>query len=246
MLIVYNEIDHISEVLDDLSFADELVVVDSFSTDGTYEILEKRPEVKHYQRVFDNYTAQRNFALTKANNDWILFIDADERMTNGLKHEILELIKTNDTKDAYYFYRKFMFQNKPLRFSGWQTDKIYRLFKKDKATYTDERLVHETLQVNGSIGKLKNKLIHYSYSDYDTYKGKMLSYGRMRAKELFLKGKKPNFFHYYIRPAYKFFNHYILRLGILDGKKGITICYLNALGVYERYKELGRLNRKDI
>ncbi|WP_204263073.1 glycosyltransferase family 2 protein [Spongiivirga citrea] len=244
LLIVYNEIDHITDVLDNLSFADEIVVVDSFSTDGTVEEIKKRPEIKLYQRVFDDYTSQRNYAIEQAANDWILFIDADERVTPKLEKEIIETIAKPDANDAYFFYRKFMFCNKPLHFSGWQTDKIFRLFKKEKASYVAERLVHETLKVDGSIGKLKHKLIHYSYSDYESYKHKMLSYGRLRAKELYNKGKTPTLFHRIIKPAYKFINHYIFRLGILDGKRGYIICYLNALGVKERYVELSKLQRK--
>lgn len=242
LLIVYNEIDHISAVLDNLSFADEIVVVDSFSTDGTIELIKKRPEVHFYQRVFDDYTSQRNYAIKQATNDWILFIDADERVTDSLKKEVIQTIVTPDASDAYFFYRKFMFCKKPLHFSGWQTDKIFRLFKKEKASYVAERLVHETLKVNGTIGKLKHKLIHYSYTDYESYKHKMLSYGRLRAKELYNKGKKPTLFHRLIKPTYKFVNHYIFRLGVLDGKKGFIICYLNALGVKERYVELAKLH----
>lgn len=241
LLIVYNEIDHITDVLDNLSFADEIVVVDSFSTDGTVEEIKSRPEIKFFQRTFDDYTSQRNYAIEKASNNWILFIDADERVTPLLQEEIIETIAKSDADDAYFFYRKFMFRNKPLNFSGWQTDKIFRLFKRDKASYVAERLVHETLKVDGSIGKLKHKLIHYSYSDYESYKHKMLSYGRLRAKELYNKGKRPTLFHRIIKPAYKFVNHYIFRLGILDGKRGYIICYLNALGVKERYVELERL-----
>lgn len=88
---------------------------------------------------------------------------------------------------------------------------------------------------------MKNKLIHYSYSDYEDYKGKMVKYGQMKAIEEHQKNKKAYPYHFIFRPLYKFINHYILRLGILDGRKGITICYLNALGVYSRYKELKRL-----
>lgn len=246
LLIVYNEIAHINDVLANLSFADELIVVDSYSSDGTVEAIKKLDAVQLYQRHFDDYTSQRNFAIEKASNDWILFIDADERVTPALQKEIVETIVKPEADDAYYFYRKFMFCKKPLHFSGWQTDKIFRLFKKSRASYVAERLVHETLSVDGNIGKLKHKLIHYSYNDYESYKQKMLSYGRLRAKELFTKGKKPTLFHRIIKPAYKFVNHYIFRLGILDGKKGYIICYLNALGVAERYRELQRLQTQKV
>ena len=136
-----------------------------------------------------------------------------------------------------------MFKDKPLHFSGWQTDKNFRLFKKEDCSYIRERLVHETLQVNGEIGVLKHKLIHYSYDDYSKYRKKMMSYGKLRAKELFLKGEKFNILKLIFKPIYKFLYDYIIRLGFLDGKKGIIICYLNALSVYARYPELKKLNQ---
>ena len=242
LLITYNEDIHINAVLENVKFADEIIVVDSFSTDGTIEKIKEHPEVKLIQRPFVNYTDQKSYALEQATNDWVLFLDADERVPDRLRNEILETVNSsNSTADAYYFYRTFMFKNKVLRFSGWQRDKNYRLFKKSKVHFTQDRIVHETLVVNGQSEVLKNKLVHYSYKDYEDYKGKMIKYGQMKAVEELKKDYDPNFYHFVFRPFYKFFNHYILRFGILDGKKGVIICYLNALGVYSRYKELKRL-----
>lgn len=241
LIIAYNEEKHIGEVLKNIDFVDEIIVVDSYSTDNTLKIIDAFPNVKVYQKKFEDFTSQRNYALELASNDWILFIDADERVTPELKEEILKTIRSQHTKAAYYFVRKFMYKSEPLHFSGWQTDKNYRLFRKSKASYVSERLVHETLQVNGESGVLKNKLIHYSFDDYDVYKGKMIKYGKLRAKELFLKGRKPSYLLMIVKPLYKFLYDYFIRLGILDGKKGIVICYLNALSVYYRYSELKKL-----
>lgn len=138
-----------------------------------------------------------------------------------------------------------MFQNKPLRFSGWQTDKNYRLFRKSKARFSDKKIVHETLVVDGQSGILKEKLTHFCYKSYEDYKSKMLRYGRLKAKESFYREKRFNYFSLIFKPLWKFFNHYILRLGILDGKKGITICYLNALSDLERFRELKKLEKKN-
>lgn len=242
LLITFNEQDNIQQVLENVAFADEIIVVDSFSTDNTIDLIKKNPKVHLLQRKFSNYTDQKSFALNQASNDWVLFLDADERLTPKLKDEVLAVVNSNDSKPvAYYFLRTFMFQNKILRFSGWQSDKNYRLFKKSKVHFSNDRIVHETLVVDGESAVLTNKLIHYSYKNYMDYKGKMIKYGQMKAQEELEKEYTPNLYHFILRPAYKFFNHYILRLGILDGKKGITICYLNALGVYARYKELKRL-----
>ncbi|WP_422860477.1 glycosyltransferase family 2 protein [Flagellimonas sp. S174] len=243
LLITLNEEKNIDAVLENLSFADEIVVVDSYSSDNTIEKIKNHKGVKLIQREFKNYTDQKEFALSQAKHDWILFLDADERITPELRDEILETTNRADNDvSAYYFLRKFMFENQVLRFSGWQTDKNYRLFKKSRVHFDKEKIVHETLIVNGDSGTLKNKLIHYSYSNYEDYKGKMIKYGEMKAQEEFKKGNKARFYHFLFRPFYKFFNNYILRLGILDGKKGIIICYLNALGVYSRYKKLKQLH----
>ncbi len=241
LLITFNEIEHIDAVLSNLDFADEIIVVDSYSTDGTIDRIQKHSKAKLIKRPFKNYTDQKSFTMEQASHDWVLFIDADERITVPLKNEILKTINSDNPTAAYYFYRTFMFQKQILRYSGWQSDKNYRLFRKSKVHFTTDRIVHETLVVDGKSDVLKHKLIHYSYKNYEDYKGKMIKYGQMKAQEELKKGYRPNPYHFVFRPLYKFFNHYILRLGILDGKKGLIICYLNALGVFSRYKELKRL-----
>ena len=246
LLITFNEEKNIDEVLENLSFANEIIVVDSYSTDSTFQKVKEHKDVKLIQREFKNYTDQKGFALTQANNDWVLFLDADERVTPALRKEILEATQANKPEiSAYYFLRQFMFQKKPLKFSGWQTDKNYRLFRKSKVCFDPNKIVHETLIVDGESATLKNKLIHFSYSTYQDYKRKMVKYGEMKAVEEVKKGKKAMFYHFLFRPFYKFFNNYFLRLGILDGKQGIIICYLNALGVYSRYNKMRELNKKD-
>jgi len=245
LVITFNEMGYIERCIDSVSFADEIIVVDSYSTDGTYEYLQAHPKVKVIQHPFVNFTSQKAFALAQAAHNWILFLDADEIVPDALRMEIEATVEAPEPHAAYWFYRKFMFQNEELHFSGWQTDKNYRLFQKDKAKFSDRKIVHETLEVDGTSGILSEKLVHYCYKNHEDYKAKMLHYGRLKAKEDFYREKKFNYFFYCVKPAWKFFNHYILRLGILDGKKGITICYLNALGVLERFKELKRLETKN-
>lgn len=245
LVITYNEIGYIQDCIQSISFADEIVVVDSYSTDGTFEYLQNHPKVEVIQHPFENFTAQKSFALSKATNDWVLFVDADEVVSNKLQSEISQTINDPKACEAYWFYRKFMFKNQRLRFSGWQTDKNHRLFRKSKVKFTDKKLVHESLEVDGSSCILREKLTHFCYKNYDDYKAKMIKYGRLKAKEAFYKEKSFSYFGLVFRPFWKFFNHYVIRLGILDGKKGIIVCYLNALGVYERYKELKRLEKKN-
>jgi glycosyltransferase involved in cell wall biosynthesis len=245
MIITFNEENNIKEALDCLHFADEIVVVDSYSSDKTISILESYPKVKIFQKKFEDYTSQRNFALAQAANNWVLFLDADERITALLETEIkLELTK-KDKKVAYYFLRTFYFNKKPMHFSGTQGDKNFRLFRKDKVQYISEKLVHETLQVNGTIGILKTKLLHFSYDDYHVYKNKMIKYGQLKGRELFLKGNKYNAVMHYLKTIFKFIKTYFIRLGILDGKNGIVLCYLQTLSVYQTYKSLKKeINEK--
>lgn len=245
LVITYNEIGYIEKCINSVDFADEIIVVDSYSTDGTYEYLLEQPKVKVIQHPFENFTSQKSYALSQATNEWILFLDADEVISASLKNEIVKTVNSPNKDVAYWFYRQFMFQNSKLNFSGWQTDKNYRLFRKSKVQFSDKKIVHETLEIDGSSGILKEKLIHFCYKNYEDYKRKMLTYGRMKAKEAFYKEKKFSYFLLILKPVWKFFYHYILRLGILDGRKGIIICYLNALGDYERYKELKRLEKKN-
>jgi glycosyltransferase involved in cell wall biosynthesis len=241
LVITLNEEIHINTLLNDLAFVDEVVVVDSFSSDNTQSICESFNNVKFIQHKFENFTSQRNFAIAQAKNNWILFLDADERLTSELKKEILYTIENDKTNTAFLFYRTFMFKNTVLHFSGWQSDKIFRLFHKNFAKYSKERLVHEKLKVEGSVGILKNKLIHYSFSDFESYKAKMINYGKFKAQEKFIKKLKPIFFVSIIHPTYNFIYNYFIRLGILDGRKGVVICYLNAYSVYIRYQELKKL-----
>ncbi len=247
LLITYNEEEHINGVLENLQFADEIIVVDSFSTDKTINKLKEFPNVKLIQRPFKNFTDQKSFALEQATNNWILFIDADERLTDALKNEVLKTVNSKEsTAAAYYFLRTFMFQKKKMRFSGTQSDKNYRLFQKSKCKFDTSKTVHETLLVDGQSLVLKNKLIHYSYNNYEEFKGKRLKYTSMQAKELLAKNKKPNAFHFIIKPAFRFFKHYVIGLGFLDGKKGLILSYLMALGIHNRYKELQRLRQEKV
>lgn len=245
LIITFNEKGYIERCIESVRFADEIIVVDSFSTDGTMEYLTSLEDVKVLQHPFENFTQQKSYALSQATNDWVLFLDADEVVSPVLQDEIEEVLSDNPPEVAFWFYRQFMFGQVPLRFSGWQTDKNYRLFRKSKVKFSEKKLVHETLELSGSSGILREKLIHYCYKDYSDYRYKMLHYGRLKAREDFYREKPYSLAMHVAKPAWKFFNHYFLRLGFLDGRKGMIISYLNALGDLERYRELKRLKRKN-
>lgn len=243
VLITLNEISCIQACIESISFADELIVVDSYSTDGTWEYLQAHPRITASQHTFLNYTDQKSHALSLTTNHWVLFVDADEIITDTLRNEILEVLKA-PAYDAYYIYRKFIMNGVPLKFCGYQTDKQLRLFDKNKAHFMPDKLVHERLVTTGTSKILSHKLDHHFYKSFEDYERRILSYGQLKGIELYRKAVKPNLFHYLIKPSFKFVHMYIIRLGILDGKRGLVIARINARGVAERYKKLKALRKK--
>ena len=244
LMITYNEEKNIHEVLKCFHFCDEIIIVDSFSSDKTIEIAQKFPKVKIIENKFEDFTKQRNLALENAANDWVLFLDGDERITPELEKEIITELAKPNKKNAYYFYRQFFFAGKALNYSGTQNDKNFRLFRKSQCHYIADKKVHETLAVNGEIGVLKNKLLHYSVNNYKSYREKMLHYGELKGQELFSKGKRFSLLAQYLKTTFKFFKSYILKFGILDGKEGYQLSYLQSLSVFETYESLKRVENK--
>lgn len=242
LIITLNEVNNVDNLMVDINFADEIIVVDSFSTDGTVEAFEKYKNVKIIQNKFEDFSSQRNFAISKASNSWVLFVDADERISAESQIEIRHSINNAHNIVAYGFFRRFICNSKELKFGGFQTDKVYRLFNKNYAAYDSAKLVHETLLINGNSELLKNKLTHYSYNSDEDYKRKLIKYGKLRAKELYANKTKPFFYHFYFKPIYRFFHLYIIRFGFLDGKQGAKMARLSAFGVKQRYIALGEIN----
>lgn len=238
LIITFNEEKNIQAVLDNFSICDEIIVVDSFSSDQTVAIARQNPKVKIIQHPFEDFTKQRNIALDAATNDWVLFLDGDERITPELKDEIIAELNKTHKKEAYYFYRKFYLAGKLINFSGTQNDKNFRLFRKSKCRYIAEKKVHETLEVQGSTGILKNKLSHYSFENYEQFKKKMLYYGLLKGNELADQGKRYSIITHWGKVAFKFLKTYFLNLGFLDGIDGLKISYLQSLYVNETYRNL--------
>ena len=244
LAIVLNEEINIREYLENMSFANEIIVVDSFSTDKTLEIIENEfPHVKIFKRPFDDFSSQRNFAINLANHDWIVFFDADERITeNGIK-EIKEKVQSNPKNDAFWIKRIFYHGSKPMHYGGRNQDKAIRLFRKSKCRYS-HKLVHEQLIVRGKTSELKEVIHHYSFKNKADFLAKRLQYSKLKAQELFELGKIPNFFHYYLKPSFRFFKHYIIELGILNGKNGFDLAHVMAQHVHKRYVFLDEMFQK--
>lgn len=233
LAITYNEEEHIERFIKSLSFADEIIIVDSNSTDKTITLAEQL-NAKVYIRDFDNFSAQKNFALEKASHDWIVFFDLDELISDELATEIHFKISTETDVSAYKVKRNFYFMGKHIKFSGFQNDAVVRVFKKSGCTYGNN-LVHETLEVNGTTETLKNKSDHYTYKNFDDYNEKLTRYSKLQAESLYLKNKRPKFYHFLFRPLWRLFHQYIIKLGFLDGKEGFILAYLSAFAVFKRY-----------
>ncbi len=242
LAITLNEADAIENYIESLWFADEIIIVDSFSTDDTVALASKHEKVKVYQRKFDNFSSQKNFAISKATNDWVTFFDLDEEITQPLAQEIINTLKS-PKHVAYFVKRAFFFMKKKIKHSGLQNDYILRVFNKKYCRY-NSALVHELLEADGTTEKLKNSLPHHTYKTFDGYTQKMHQYSALQAKMLYAQKKKPTVYHFFFRPLYRFFHQYIVRLGVLDGKEGFIIAYLSAFSVFNRYLNLWLLYRK--
>ena len=236
-----NEEIHIADAIKSVSFADEIIVIDSFSTDKTLAIAAQF-NVKIIKRKFDDFSSQKNFAISQAKHSWIYILDADERVTPKVEKEILAAVKDPGGFVGFYVRRSFHFAGKHIKYGGCQSDKVVRLFLKEHCVY--EGVVHETIVSSGKLGFFKNRIEHFSYKNFDHYISKMNHYGAIRAKQYFEKRKKINYlFHIVIKPVARFCIHYFIRLGFLDGFPGYIFARTQAYGVYSRYIKLWLLKR---
>jgi len=228
-----NEAVNIEDAIESVNFADEVIVIDSYSTDDTVKLANKH-QVKIISRKFDDYSSQKNYAISKAKYNWIYVLDADERITPALRKELLEVAKNPDVFVGFNIYRTFYFVDKKLNYSGWQHDKAIRFFKKDSCKYNG-KLVHENIIANGKVGILKNKLKHFSYRSFDHYIEKLNKYAALQAKMLIESNKRITLLHVLIKPPLRFLIQYFIKLGILDGYPGFIISVVHTYGVLVRY-----------
>ncbi|ANF51092.1 hypothetical protein A0O34_11460 [Chryseobacterium glaciei] len=239
-VITYNEEDNIVRLLDSLTdTVDEIIVVDSFSTDKTKEICtQKYPHVKFFEKKFIGYGEQKNHALTLCSREWILFLDADEVPSEDLKKSIKKIISSKNTEFCVY---KVKFNNHLgihlIKFGGWGNVCRERLFKKDCAKYSDDK-VHEFLITNKKIGLLDGKLDHYTYKSIHHHIMKINKYSDMMAEKMFEKGKKINRFKIIISPIFEFIKIFIIKLGFLDGFPGFYIAKTMSYYTFLKYIKL--------
>ncbi|HMT11400.1 MAG TPA: glycosyltransferase family 2 protein [Ignavibacteria bacterium] len=243
IVITLNEEKNIRECLESLNWCDELIVIDSKSTDRTVEIVQG---FNAKVQIVDNqtYGEKRNTGIDMVSGEWILWIDADERITLELQKEITELIAADKQPyEAYLINRKSFFINKFIKHCGWNPDFTLRLFRKSTGIRFNTLLVHESAVFAGDKGRLKNDILHYTDRDFEHYINKLNKYTSLSAEELKAKGRKAGFFDIIFRPAFTFFKMYFLKLGILDGFMGLVLCTLSSVHASVKYSKLYLLNR---
>ena len=232
-VITKNEAMNIEDCLKSVAWAQEIVVVDEFSSDGTADMA-KGLGARVYQESWKGFACQKNSAVEKTTCDWILSLDADERITGPLKEEIEETIGRNDASHGYFIARKNFFSGQWIRHGGWYPDYCLRLFKKEFGRF-EERAVHEKVLVQGPTGYLKNPLEHYTYRSVADYLVRMERYSRLAALELPEAKRPPLWSALTLRPAFTFLNMYLLRGGFLDGKKGLFLAASYAYYTFLKY-----------
>jgi glycosyltransferase involved in cell wall biosynthesis len=238
VIITFNEEEHLEKCLASLvEIADEIVVVDSFSTDGTKEIC-KTFNVKFIEHEFNGYIEQKNYAISTATHDYILSLDGDEALSEELKNSILR-VKQNWISDGYYSNRLNNYCGQWIKHSDWYPDKKLRLFKKGSGEWKGIN-PHDsyTLKKNIKSEKLKGDLLHWIYRDYDEHKQKVENFSTIAAAAYYKLGIKSSVFKILFRPTWAFFKAYFLRLGFLDGKNGYRICIQTFNVTYLKYRKL--------
>jgi glycosyltransferase involved in cell wall biosynthesis len=238
-----NEIEHIEECIRSVEWADEVYLVDSFSTDGTVErVREKFPRVRLEQREYLGAAATKNYAIDRAAHDWIFVIDADERVTAPLRDEILRTMSGPLDRWAYSVGRRNFMLGKEVRFSGLQRDRVTRLFHRGHARYPNKR-VHADLLVDGETGALRHKMLHYYIRTFDHMIAKMTRYANWGAAQMFIDGKTTNVFGIFGHPFGKFVRDYVLNLGFLDGARGLISVGMHVYYTFWKYAKLWELTQ---
>lgn len=241
IIIAKNEAQDLPRALDSVSFADEVIVLDSGSTDGTQAIAQVRGARVFGTDDWPGFGPQKNRALEKATQDWVLSLDADEWLEHDLVDEIQKLVlgrhstqqMRSDLPVAYRIRRRSIYVDRQIRFGDWRRDRVIRLFRRGQAAFSPD-LVHERLVVNGRVGELSGSMGHYSVRSIQDSKDKMWRYNRVVAQRIACEGRGGRL-RGILKGGFNLFRGLVLRAGLLDGLRGIQLAWFNAYGTYLRY-----------
>jgi glycosyltransferase involved in cell wall biosynthesis len=228
-----NEAASIRACLESVRWADELVVVDSGSTDGTLEIARAIAD-RVLSHEYVNSAAQKNWALPQLTHRWTLIVDADERVTPALRAEIERVLADPTRADGYWIRRANRFLGRPVGSAGWQRDKVLRLFDRTKGAY-EPLHVHAEVQIQGRVSRLRERLDHDTYRDLDRYFEKFSRYTKWSAEDLKRRGIRASAARLVLRPWLRFLRMYALEGGFREGRHGIVLCMLAAFSVFTKY-----------
>lgn len=241
IIITKNESHAIGRCLESVSWADEIVVADSGSTDDTVNIC-KAFGARVLVTDWPGFGPQKNRALDLATCDWVLSLDADEIVTPELQQEMLDAM-SRDSADAWSFPRSSSYCGRFMKHGGWWPDRIIRLFRRGKGRFSGDR-VHERLIVEGRVGTLASPLIHFAFSDLEEVLQKIDRYSTAGALSMAEKGRHASLSGAVLRGSWSFFRTYVLKAGFLDGREGFMLAVSNAEGTYYRYLKLMLLGKK--
>jgi glycosyltransferase involved in cell wall biosynthesis len=243
VLITCNEADRLEPALKSVEgIADEIVIVDSQSTDETAQIAQKFTN-RFFLREWTNYSDQKNFANSQASFPWILSLDADERLSPALRQEILDLKREGTSASAFSMPRQAFYLGRWIRHSGWFPDRKIRLFRKDAARWEGE-FVHESLEVEGDVRRLKGVLQHFTYRDLSDHVRRVDTYAGLGAQRLYSEQKKCRWHHLAVLPLFGFLRAYVWKAGFLDGAAGFIIAVMQGHGIFLRYAKLRGIWKK--
>ena len=240
VIITRNEAANIAACLDSISFCDEIVVVDCGSDDGTVSLAEGKG-ARVLNHAWTGFGPQKNIALAHATGDWVLSIDADERVSPALAAEIHQAITTGQF-NGYELSRQSSFCGRTMRHSGWNPDHTLRLFRRGKAAFSDD-LVHEKVVCEEPVGRLSEPLIHHPVIRIEDALRRMDAYSTAGAEQLVKDGRRVSFSAAIFRGLGAFLRTYIMRAGFLDGKEGFMLAVANAEGSYYRYLKAWLMSR---
>ena len=243
-IITHNEERNIRDCLESVKWADEIVVVDNGSIDGTLKICQEYG-ARVYQEGWKGYSAQKNSAIEKAANEWVLSLDADERLSPELRQEIENALQKEPPVDGYWVARKNYFLGRWIRYCGWYPDRNLRLFRKSRGRFR-ERSVHERVEVQGKTAALNHPLVHETYRSLSDFLIRSDRYSTLAAGEMLRQGRKYHWGDVFFRPPFTFLQMYILRAGFMEGYWGFLLSVFYSYYTFVKYaklKELGQYEK---